>query len=99
MLSLRPASMKLPVSATIRKVRASAMSMRESHCVRHPYLSIEIIDRRQRKIAFGILLKNFQIDRARTRFERLGHRWKDTAMKAKKAKKSAKKKTAKKKKK
>ena len=74
MLSLRPASMKLPVSATIRKVRASAMSIARTLTAMYGQnVSIENVDRRQWKNAFGIWLKNFHIDRARTRFGKLGH--------------------------
>ena len=49
------------------------------------------------RLAFGV--KNFHIDSARTRFGDLVTTWKDTTMKAKKAKKAVKKKAAKKKKK
>ena len=70
MFILRAASMKLPVSATIRNVRASAMSIASTlHSLAMlENVSIENVDRRQRKNTFGNSRKNFHIDSARTRF-------------------------------
>src|SRR5262245_15031815 len=68
---LRAASMKLPVSATIRKVRARAMSIALSSGESIEDVSIENVDRRQRKKKIGNARENFQIDRARTRFGRV----------------------------
>ena len=60
MFILRAASMKLPVSATIRKVRASVMSMRSTLAAMYAQnLSIENFDRRQRKIPFVHLAEKF----------------------------------------
>ena len=103
MFILRAASMKLPVSATIRKVRASVTSIVLTlRCEVSSFLSIEISDRGHRKIPFVDGVDSHQIGQRPDRVESDSalivrvHNGRTNTMKAKAKKPAAKKAAAKK---